>query len=251
VIILGQEAARHFWPGENPIGKVVRIERGGEPGKQDAFQVVGIVRDVKYEQLGESTLMTGYIPVAQSDDPSPNINYEVRIAEGSRPAESIAGDVRAAIAGIDRGISLDFASMETQVSDSLLGQRLLALLSAFFGLLALCLAVTGLYGLVTYMTTRRRNEIGIRVALGARYGSVLRLVFVDVAWMLGIGVIAGIAASLAIGRVVASLCYGITPADIRVLGASVFVLAVTTGVAGYLPARRAARMDPIAALREE
>ena len=176
------------------------------------------------------------------------MSYEIRTT--SRP-ESAVSSVRAAIAGVDRNISLEFRTMETQVADSLMQQRLLALLSAFFGFLALCLAVTGLYGVVAYMTTRRRNEIGIRVALGARYSSVLKLVLGDVALMLAAGVVLGTAGALAAGRLVESLCYGVSPADARVLAAAAVVLGIATTGAGYLPARRAARMDPMAALREE
>ena len=248
VMVIGQATARHFWPGQNPLGKVVRLDRPGERGKQDTYQVIGVVSDVKYQQLTEKPLMTGYVAAAQNDDPRPSMSYEIRT---TAVRKIVVSGVRAAIAGVDRNISLEFRTMETQIADSLMQQRLLALLSAFFGFLALCLAVTGLYGVVAYITTRRRNEIGIRVALGARYSSVLRLVLGDVALMLAAGVVLGTAGALAAGRLVESLCYGVSPADARVLAAAAFVLGIATTGAGYLPARRAARMDPMAALREE
>jgi ABC-type antimicrobial peptide transport system permease subunit len=128
---------------------------------------------------------------------------------------------------------------------------MVALLTSFFGGLALLLAMIGLYGLTSYGVARRRGEIGIRMALGASQGAVLWLVLRDVVVLLGCGAAVGVAASLAAGRLIASLLYGVKPADAATLAAAVLVLAASTSLAGYLPARRAARIDPTAALREE
>jgi ABC-type antimicrobial peptide transport system permease subunit len=155
------------------------------------------------------------------------------------------------VAAVNKDVSLEFRTLEEQVDDSLLGSRLLAFLTAFFGLVALLLAVTGLYGVIAYLTTRRRNEIGIRVALGARYGSVVWLVLRDALLMLAVGIVAGIAGSVGGARVVASLFYGVSVTDARTLGVAVLLLATATLIAAYIPARRAAVMDPMAALRDE
>jgi len=248
VMIIGETTARHFWGNADPIGKVIRLDREGEPGKRDSYEVIGVVADIKYQQLNEKTLKTAYLSATQNDDPWDRLNFEVRTAG---PPASVTGDVRAAVAAVNKDVSLEFRTLEEQVDDSLLGSRLLAFLTTFFGLVALLLAVTGLYGVIAYLTTRRRNEIGIRVALGARYGSVVWLVLRDALLMLGVGIAAGVAGSMAGARVVGSLFYGVSVTDARTLGLSVLTLATATVAAAYLPARRAAVMDPMAALRDE
>jgi len=152
---------------------------------------------------------------------------------------------------VNRGISLEFRNFETQVNESLLQPRMVALLSAFFGGLALLLAMIGLYGVTAYGVARRQAEIGIRMALGAQPASVVWLVLRDVAAMLAIGTLLGLGASLAAGRFVASLLYGVKPQDAAPLAIAAIVLGIATGIAAYLPAHRAARLDPMAALREE
>jgi predicted permease len=248
VMIIGETSARHFWGNADPIGKIIRLARENEPGKEDSYEVIGVVADIKYGQLNEKTLKTAYMSSTQNTDPWDRFNFEVRTAG---PPARLTPDVRAAVAAVNKDVSLEFRTLEEQVDDSLLGSRLLAFLTAFFGFVALLLAVTGLYGVIAYLTTRRRNEIGIRVALGARYGSVVWLVLRDALLMLALGIVAGIAGSVAGARVVASLFYGVSVTDARTLGVAVFLLATATLIAAYLPARRAAVMDPMAALRDE
>ncbi len=150
------------------------------------------------------------LPSAQDPDPWPGVNFEIRSAG---PVETSIPAVRATIGEVNRGISLEFRNFETQVNDSLLQPRMVALLSAFFGGLALLLAMIGLYGVTAYGVARRQAEIGIRVALGARPGSVIWLVLREVAVMMALGTALGLAASLAAGRLVASLLYGVKPHD--------------------------------------
>ena len=139
---------------------------------------------------------------------------------------------------------------ETQVNESLLQPRVVALLSSAFGLLALLLAGIGLYGLTTYGVSRRKNEIGIRIALGARRGAVIRLILGDVAMLLALGMSAGVGASLVMGRLIANLLYGIRPNDPMEIGVAVLILTACTVFAAYIPARRAACYT-MRALREE
>jgi putative ABC transport system permease protein len=246
VMLIGESTARKFFGKGNPIGKTIRME--GQPGKQDTYQVIGVVKDIKYEQVDEDRLLSAFVACAQDPKPWSGVTFEVR---SERPVESLIPAVRAAIGEVDRGISLEFRNFETQVNESLLQPRMVALLSAFFGGLALLLAMIGLYGVTAYGVARRQAEIGIRMALGAQPGSVIWLVLREVAAMLAIGTVLGLGASLAAGRLVASLLYGVKSYDAAPLVIAAVVLGIATGVAAYLPAHRAARLDPMAALREE
>jgi predicted permease len=246
VMIVNETAAHRFFGPASPIGKTVGVP-GEKPGQQDVFQIVGVVKDAKYENIPESMLPSAYL-ASQDTETWPEISFELRSAQ---PVETLIPAARTAIGQVNRGISLDFRNFETQVDESLLQPKLVALLSAFFGGLALLLAMIGLYGVTAYGVARRQAEIGIRMALGAQPGAVIWLVLREVAVMLAIGTALGLAASVAAGRLVASLLYGMKPHDMAPLAVAALLLAAATGMAAYLPARRAARLDPMTALREE
>ena len=245
VMLITESVARRFFGQANPIGKTILADG---PGKAGIYQVIGVVKDAKYASVDEGLTLTVYIACAQDSDPRPGVNFEVRT---ERLPDTFIPAVRAAIGEVNRGISLEFRNFETQVNESLLQPRMVALLSAFFGGLALLLAMIGLYGVTAYGVARRQSEIGIRMALGAQPGSVVWLVLREVAAMLAIGTALGLGASLSAGRLVASLLYGVKPSDGAPLAIAAVVLALATGIAAYLPAHRAARLDPMAALREE
>jgi ABC-type antimicrobial peptide transport system permease subunit len=192
--------------------------------------------------------MTGYYPFAQDSESFPSTVLEIR---SEVPAQVLVPEIRSIMAGAFKDMTIEFSTLDRQVKDSVVQARLLALISGFFGFVALVLAVTGLYGIIAYTTARRRSEIGIRVALGAAFASVVWLVLRDAGIMLAMGVLAGIAASIAAGRLVQSLVYGIKPTDPAVLATTATILAIATAVAAWLPAQRAARMDPMSALRNE
>ena len=248
VMLIGESTARRFFGKSSPIGRAVRMESAGQPGKQDVYQVIGVVKDIKYEEVNEDLLLSGFVACSQDTEPWSEVTFEIRT---ERPVEAFIPAVRAAVGEVNRGISLEFRNFETQVNESLLQPRMVALLSAFFGGLALLLAMIGLYGVTAYGVARRQAEIGIRMALGAQPGSVIWLVLREVAAMLAIGTLLGLGASLAAGRLVASLLYGVKPYDAAPLAIAAVVLGIATGIAAYLPAHRAARLDPMAALREE
>jgi putative ABC transport system permease protein len=248
VIVISEYTARHFWGAANPLGKTIGMEKFDAPTEQDLYQVVGLVKDIKYETLDEKPLMTGYVPASQDPDPRPGITYALRF-DGSLQALTPA--IRAAVGAVDPGISLTFRSFETQIEDSLMQPRLVALLSSFFGFLALLLAMVGLYGLISYSATRRSAEIGIRIALGAQARAVVWLVLRDVVVMLAGGVLLGLAGSLAAGRLITSLLFGMHPTDPTTIASAAILLCAAALLAGYLPARRAAGIDPMRALREE
>jgi predicted permease len=247
VIIINETAARRFFAQTSPIGKTIRVDLD-QPDKKEVYQVIGVVKGTKYETVGEVPLASAYVAHAQDLDPWQSVNFEVR---SEIPADRLIPAIRSAIGGVNRGISLEFRNFETQVDESLLQPRMVALLSGFFGGLALLLAMIGLYGVTAYGVARRQAEIGIRMALGAQQGAVIWLVLRDVVAMLTVGAVLGLAASLAAGRLVASLLYGVKSYDPAPLAIAALLLGAATGIAAYLPARRAARLDPMAALREE
>jgi predicted permease len=248
VMIIGESAARRFFSGTNPVGKTIALGVIEKPGVRENYQVIGVAKDSKYLTLREETRLTAYLSAEQDPDPPSSISFEVR---SNLSPNSLTPLIRQTLTEVNRDLSVEFRSFETQVNDSLLQERTVALLSSFFGALALLLAAIGLYGVTSYSVTRRKSEIGIRMAVGATQQSVVWLVLRDVAILLGIGGIFGVAASLGSGRLVSSLLYGVTPSDPVNLAIAFLVLATATGIAGYLPARRASRLDPMAALREE
>jgi putative ABC transport system permease protein len=245
VMIINESAARRFFAPASPIGKTIDL---GQPDKKDVYQVIGVVKDAKYETVSETPLASAFVAYAQDPDPWSSVNFEVRSEISS---DGLIPAIRSVIGGVNRGISLEFRNFETQVDESLLQSRMVALLSGFFGGLALLLAMIGLYGVTAYGVARRQAEIGIRMALGAQQRAVVWLVLRDVVAMLAIGAVLGLAASLAAGRLISSLLYGVKSYDPAPLAIAALLLGAATGIAAYLPARRAARLDPMAALREE
>jgi predicted permease len=248
VLIVSESTARHFFGSVNALGKTINLDRPGADRTLYPYEIIGVVKDAKYAQIDEKPLRVAYMPAAQDPEPWPNMSFEVR---PQVPGQRLIPELRAAIAQVNRAASLDFGSLETQVDDYLLRPRAVALLSTAFGLLALLLAIVGLYGVTSYSVARRKGEIGIRMALGEQRRSVIWLMLRDVLILLGAGLALGLGVALAAGRLVGSLLYGIKPNDPLQLSAAVLVLAAATAVAAYLPARRAARLDPMAALREE
>jgi ABC-type antimicrobial peptide transport system permease subunit len=208
----------------------------------------------------EATLPTAYVPLAQSADESPRgepavvpagpamVVLSVRAAS-ARPALLIKS-VAAAIGEVNPTLTLTFEPLDSRVGEALLRERLLALLSASFGVLALVMAAVGLYGVTSYTVSLRRTEIGIRMALGATRGSVIRLVLSRVSVLIGVGILVGLAVGAWASRFVATLLYDLQPGDPLTLAMSAAVLAVVGAAAGWLPAHRASRLDPTAVLNE-
>jgi predicted permease len=252
VLIVNDAFVRKFFPAGNALGSTVTLTLGArEEYSMGPRTVVGVVGDTIYSSLREAPQAIAYLPLAQYDLPVPLyafINIAVRSAAGS-PANRAAG-VNAALAAVDRNLTARLSTLDVQVNDSLRQERILALLTASFAALALLLAGLGLYGVTAYAVARRRTEIGIRMALGAVQTTVVRLVVSRVARLVGIGVVAGVVASLWLSRFVASLLYGLEPGDPTTLLVAVVVLGAVGITAALLPAMRASRIDPAAVLRE-
>jgi predicted permease len=244
-IVINETAARHFFGAANPLGKTIAMKQGTGT---DLYRVIGVVKDTKYNRLNEEQRDIGYLAAAQDPKPQPSVNYSLR-SEGR--VEALIPSVRAAFSGVSRDIELEFHDLETQVNESLLRPRMVALLSTVFGALALLLAMVGLYGMTNYAVAQRQGEIGIRMALGAQPRSVIWLMLRDVAALAVAGLAVGLAASLAAGHLVVSLLYGVRFNDPLQLAGAALTLAAAIALAAYLPARRAAQGDPMAALRQE
>jgi putative ABC transport system permease protein len=242
VAIVNEAFAKRYYGVANPLGKTFRWRPGNKLSAP--VEIVGVVKDAKYASLRQKISPTMFVPELQVS-PRGFANIEIRANIG------VASSVKAAIEAVNRDISLQLTTFTVQIEESLVRERLLATLSGFFGGLALLLAIIGLYGVMSYNVARRRNEIGIRMALGAEQSRVLRMVLGEVATLIFIGLAIGMGATLATTRYVASFLYDLAPNDPKTLGSAAAILAITAIVAGYIPARRASRLDPMTALREE
>jgi len=246
VAIINEAVARRFFPGASPIGKQYRQIR--HDSLETPIEIIGVVKDAKYRELRETPLPTIYFAMAQNPVGSPYRQYELR-TDG--PVSSLVPGVKRVVADVNGSIAIRLTPLSQLLDASLTRDRLMATLSGFFGAVALVLAMVGLYGTLSYNVARRRNEIGIRIALGAARGRVVQLVLAEVAGMVAVGLVVGAAVALASTRLVRSLLYGLSASDPTTMVVSVVLLAVIALVAGAFPAWRAARVDPITALREE
>jgi predicted permease len=247
VAVVNQAFARKFAGGADPIGKTLRtIQEPGYPST--VYQIVGVIPDTKYNDIrGEMPVQT-FAPAAQFPAQGPWANALIR---SNLPSDGLAATLKRQLARSHPDVITEFGSFQKGIRDGLLQERMMATLSGFFGILATVLAMVGLYGVISYMVARRRNEIGIRLALGARNGEVVRMIMQEAVWLLAIGMPIGMAASLVAARSAASLLFGLKPYDPLTLAGAAVLLTSIALAATYLPARRAAHLDPMAALRDE
>jgi predicted permease len=244
VAVVTESMVQKFFPTGNPIGK-----RFGLTGREstETIEVIGVVKDAKYGNLKESFRPMAFYPYTQVPDVIGNL-----VVRFSGPSNAVVPQVRETIKQINRNLPVDdVVSLSDHIGRSLVQQKLIARLASFFGLLALLLACVGLYGVMSYGVARRTNEIGIRMALGARSHSVLWLVLREALVLVVIGLVVGVLASLALTKTAASLLYQLKPNDPLTIAMATIVLMMVALLAGYLPARRAARVDPMIALRDE
>jgi putative ABC transport system permease protein len=241
--IVNEAFARRHFDGDEALGK--RLSFSGAQGPW--VEIVGVARDIKYRTLGEASRPTVYVPLSQ--------NHETGMALHVRTIGdpvSVAGAVRREVQALDQNLPVtNLQPMSAVLGSSLFAARMGAVLLAIFGLLALLLAAVGLYGVMSYTVARRTREIGIRMALGAQTGNVLRLVLKEGMVLVGGGVAAGLIVAAAVTRLLASFLYGVSPLDAATFAAIPLVLALAALLATYLPARRAAKVDPMIALRYE
>ena len=243
VAVISESMAQRFYPNDSPLGR-----RFGTYGRESSeFEIIGVVKDARYGTVTEQLRPMAYYPHAQR--PQPLGNFVVRF---SGAPGALIPQVRQAIAEVNRNLPIDEAvSLSEHIGRSLTRPKLVARLASFFAVLALLLACVGLYGVLSYSVTRRTNEIGIRLALGAQGRDVLWLILRETAILVVIGVVIGLFAASYSAQIADRLLFGLRPNDPLILTAASFLLIGVATLAGYLPARRAARVDPMVALRDE
>ena len=255
VALVNQAFARKFLRGANPVGHTMRPAR--QPGAP-TIEIVGLLADSVYRDIHEPALPAAYVPFSQASDEArtgdPAVAYapatvNLSIRAAGHPA-GLTRSLAAAIGEVNPTVALTFEPLDSRVTDVLLRERLLATLSSAFGLLALFMAAVGLYGVTSYSVNLRRAEIGIRMALGATQGSVLRLVLGRLSILIGAGIVTGVVIGTWASRFVATLLFDLQPGDPVTLIAAAAALGVVAMSAGWIPARRASRQDPTRVLNE-
>ncbi len=245
VVVVNQAFAEQFFPGEDPVGR----RFGFESDKPGEVEIVGVARDSKYAGLREDAKPTLYVPWLQEQNAVGSMSFDVRT---SGEPSSVVASIREAVREAEPNLPLsDVKTQVEQIEQSLRMERLFARLFSFFGLLALLLASIGLYGVMSYSVSQRTNEIGIRMALGAQAGDVLRLVIGQGMILAVTGVALGIGGAIGLTRLIKSMLYEVSATDTVTFATIALLLIVVALVACYLPARRAVKIDPMVALRYE
>ena len=244
VAMVSEGLARDFLGGAEALGRRVRF--GSPPN--DPVEIVGIVADTKQSSLQQPSDPMVYFPLSQDTAAETEVSFAAR-TRGAPTA--LVPSIKMTFAEIDPRVSFSITTLSRRLASSIRLPRTLGMLAAFFGVLALLLSAIGLYGIMAYTVARRRNEIGIRIALGAAGGRIVQMILGDVTRLVVAGVAIGVGLSLGATRLVSSLLFGVTPNDPLTLAGAAVLLAAVALAAGAIPARRAARLDPMAALRED
>jgi predicted permease len=247
VAIVNEAFSREFLNGENPVGQ--RFWIAATPGEPDTpYEIVGMVGNTKYESLREEFVPIAYY--ASTQDAGAGAGAQMLIRSQLPQAETVAA-IKRVLNEINPVIDVRFEGLKPMIEATILRERLLATLSFFFGLLALLLACIGLYGILSFGVASRTNEIGIRMAMGARARDVFWLILRESLLLVIVGVAVGLPVVFAVTRLASSLLFRLTPTDPLSLVVSALLMLVVALVAGYLPSHRATRVDPLNALRAE
>lgn len=247
VAVINSTMAHQIWGDANPLGR--RFSSGNKFDPAKSYEVIGVAQDAKFANVREKFHASTYVPFSQVPWKLGQLYFEVRSA--GEPS-AIASAVRVAVRSTDANlVPFQMKTQSVEIYDSLATPRLFAKLSSIFGLLAISLAAVGLFGLLSYLVTQRTHEIGIRMALGAQRTDILGVVLRSVGWVVATGALVGGAGALVAARVLRSYWYGVEPSDPVTVIAAAACLCVVAIVACWIPARRAARVDPMVALRHE
>jgi predicted permease len=245
VAVVNESLAKKYFANVNPIGK--SFERGRD--HPDTIEIVGVCADTKYYRVRVDAQPTFFVPYVQKDDGLHEATFAIRT---SLAGESILPALRDAVRQVDPNLPmLDVRTQDEQIAANLRQERIFATLTSGFGVLALVLACVGVYGVMAYSVAQRTNEIGIRLALGAQRGRVRGMILRESAWIAVAGIAAGLGAALAMARAVKSMLYGIAPNDPVTLSSCVLLLFAVALAASWIPASRAAGVEPMVALRHE
>src|SRR6267142_2767701 len=245
-VVINEKFAQKFFAGRNPVG--MHLGFGTDPGTHTEMEIIGVVKDIKYTNLRDEIPIQAYIPYMNSPYLGGMTIYVRTVGDPSQLITSIRAKVREMNANLP---IYAMRTMEAQISNSLSMERMIASLSTVFGFVATVLAIIGLYGVMSYSVAQRTREIGIRMALGAEQRKVIGMVMREVLTLIAIGIGVGVPAALMLTRVVKSQLYGLEAHDPWTLGLATGLLAVVACAAGYIPALRASRVDPMKALRYE
>jgi putative ABC transport system permease protein len=247
VAIVNETFVKKTLGNQDPIGRTIRLEaRQGQPVQ--SWQIVGVSRDAKHTDLREDFEPLIILPVTQSAEAADWARFVIK-PRGD--IKTITPAVVRKVAEVNPSIDIDFAMLSETIASGLVRERLMAALSGAFGMLAGLLAAVGLYGVMSYTVARRSNEIGIRLAMGARGVDVLKMVITEAGWMVGAGVVIGVALGLGAANAARTLLFGLQPTDPVTLLSATALLATIGLIASYLPARRASKLDPMQTLRQE
>ena len=242
--VISQALAKAKWPNEDPVGKI--IQYGNMDGDLRPFTVVGVVGDVREASLADPPRATFYANYRQRPRGAGAFNF---VIQGDAPPEAIIPAARRIVAELRPDVPPRFRTIQTVVSQSVADRRFVLLLVGVFGAAAMLLATLGVYSVIAYVVTQRRQEIGVRVALGAQSADVLRMVLRQGFVLAAAGIAIGTVAAVLVGRLLSRFLFGITPYDPVAFGAVILTLAVVALVASFVPALRATRVDPMTALR--
>jgi putative ABC transport system permease protein len=247
VAIVTQMFVNKFLNGQNPLGRSFRVAQAeGQPDK--IFEIVGLVNDTKYQDLREEFTPIVFVPESQDKNPD---QEALMIIRSNETLADVTNSIKGAMRQMNPAIGLEFRLFRTMIKQRLLRERLMATLAGFFGLLAAILAMIGLYGVISYMVVRRKNEIGIRIALGANGQNILSMIMREATTLLIAGLAVGTFMALLTASAAKALIFGMQPNDPMTLVLAVVVLAIIAILASFLPAKRASTLNPIQALREE
>jgi predicted permease len=245
VAVVNAALARKFFPHQSPIGQTFEADAEDVQGP---IEIVGIAADTRYADMRSAIPPTFYVPYRQRLHAS-RIVIELRTA--ATPG-SVLPEVRAAVDSLDKDLPLiDVRTMKQQVRSTFADEQALAQLTGCFGILALALACIGIYGIMAYTVTARSAEIGLRIALGATMTQVVGRILREALWLAGLGIVIGLAVALWLTRFIAAMLYGLGVADPLTLGATALLLTSVSLLAAFAPARRAAHIDPVRALRQD
>jgi len=254
VVIVNEAMVRRYFPNEDPVGKLIKI--GGAASPFPWMSIVGVVPAVKQSGWTDRVGSEMYVPLLQSpqflSNPAPHFSYMTLVVRGQTDVSKLTGSIRAEIGKLEPNAAVsNVAPIEDVLRDKISRPRTAAILSLAFGAVGLVLTTIGVYGVMSYSVSTRTHEIGLRTALGAQSADIVRFVLREGMILTGAGIVIGVAAALALTRLMQGLLFEISPTDAVTFAGVIFVVTSVAILASYIPARRALRVDPLVALRDE